>query len=823
MKGDFTRFTHDPKKHYSGVLKQQGRVDVDADWNEYVQIQDYINQTETKDVIGLCGVPNIKSCGFQIISRDGTLKICAGRIYVDGILCELDENEILLKPAKEGRIRLDGIPRELAERGNRLVSRIYLAYLDVWQRHITAVEEPDLPEVALGGPDTTTRVKTEWQVRLKNITEEVKDKKLDCTPYCCGKWKPEEYESTGKLAARAAKAEAEENLCEVPAEAGYRGLENRLYRVEIHDAVKDTDATFKWSRDNGSVVFPIQKFEVQGGKSIITLKQLGKDEVFTLHADDWVEILGDETELALEPGTMAQVASESDGTDLKKGIVVLKTDVSKHKNQTHAKIRRWDQKATSVIKVATENWIPLEDGVEVCFRSGTYQTGDYWLIPARTKLGDVLWPKSGEGPEFQSRHGIQHHYCALALVRFNGEEWKDIEDCRPVFAPLTELIRFFYVGGDGQETIPDKPLPQYLQVGVMNGIQPVKYARVRFKATSGKVASDMSKVDDAKTDTAEVETGSDGVASCAWSPFPYIDISKIPKTSEQLEATLLDGAGNATSHPPIRFTANLSAAGEVAYDPTKCRNLKDKKTVQDAIDTLCQIPATAAATTGEVTITIPRATVAPIYTACLPSPFTCTVSKYIVHGLATELPPCIILGLVTTKENTIIMEQDFFTQQRLALILRDNYTDYCEETVPQVYFGAIAVTKDKFDIIAINMNPGQTEEKIKIRWWAIPAGQTIEQPQTALQQWANIRNTFVGDRVVSEIMRDLSVTDEEASGITARIMETISRAEPDMTLAQISAAIHEEQGKVEPLLLGLEAEKLLIVKVRGRSRRYALP
>ena len=38
MGGDYTRFTFDPKKHYAGVLKQQGRVDLDADWNELVEI-----------------------------------------------------------------------------------------------------------------------------------------------------------------------------------------------------------------------------------------------------------------------------------------------------------------------------------------------------------------------------------------------------------------------------------------------------------------------------------------------------------------------------------------------------------------------------------------------------------------------------------------------------------------------------------------------------------------------------------------------------------------------------------------------------------------
>jgi hypothetical protein len=42
----------------------------------------------------------------------------------------------------------------------------YLAYLDVWQRHITALEDEGIREVALNGPDTATRTRTVWQVKL---------------------------------------------------------------------------------------------------------------------------------------------------------------------------------------------------------------------------------------------------------------------------------------------------------------------------------------------------------------------------------------------------------------------------------------------------------------------------------------------------------------------------------------------------------------------------------------------------------------------------------------------------------------------------------
>ena len=41
MKGDFTRLTFAPAKHYSSVRQQQGRVQLDADWNEQVDIQNH--------------------------------------------------------------------------------------------------------------------------------------------------------------------------------------------------------------------------------------------------------------------------------------------------------------------------------------------------------------------------------------------------------------------------------------------------------------------------------------------------------------------------------------------------------------------------------------------------------------------------------------------------------------------------------------------------------------------------------------------------------------------------------------------------------------
>ena len=47
MKGDFTRVTFRSRNHYRGVLQQQGRVQLDADWNEQVDLQAHIDETTT--------------------------------------------------------------------------------------------------------------------------------------------------------------------------------------------------------------------------------------------------------------------------------------------------------------------------------------------------------------------------------------------------------------------------------------------------------------------------------------------------------------------------------------------------------------------------------------------------------------------------------------------------------------------------------------------------------------------------------------------------------------------------------------------------------
>ncbi|SYX83997.1 DUF6519 domain-containing protein [Paenibacillus alvei] len=168
MKGDFTRQTFDRRKHYSGVLLQQGRLHLDADWNEQQAITQYHEYTENIDVIGASGAP-LEEAGFAICIHDDKLLIGGGRYYVDGFLCE---NEATIDYMKQPDFPNPTDPAVLLS--NRSYS-LGLVYLDSWQRHLTFLDDPTIREQALGanGPDTTTRVKTVWQVKVMKVTPDL--------------------------------------------------------------------------------------------------------------------------------------------------------------------------------------------------------------------------------------------------------------------------------------------------------------------------------------------------------------------------------------------------------------------------------------------------------------------------------------------------------------------------------------------------------------------------------------------------------------------------------------------------------------------------
>jgi Family of unknown function (DUF6519) len=437
MKGDFSRETFDPKKHYAGVLMQQGRVQVDADWNEQEAIQRRRTQVEARDVIGHCGAPR-DDAGFEVKLTANKLTIGEGRFYADGLLAENESHGL---PYESQPDLLDPIDwqKALKEAGTNLG----VVYLDVWERHITPLDDHVLREVALGGPDTATRVKTVWQLRVLALPKTDNPGQVTCDDHFDA-WDDLFGDPESFLNARSQPPANVDGPCVVPPTAGYRRLENQLYRVEIHTSGINGKATFKWSRDNGTVVTAVEKIS---GKDVI-VHHLGPDDVLGFADGQWVELTDDKLELAGTPGQLLQIdaitASQRRIT-LKTAPTTLATGAEGVDPARHPKLRRWDQKtgATAAGVTTSTNWIALEDGVEIQFSPTTFRSGDYWTIPARTATGELEWPPfevPNKNPHPLGPRGIQHHYCKLAIIGFDAgkKEWAVVDDCRPIFPPLTE-------------------------------------------------------------------------------------------------------------------------------------------------------------------------------------------------------------------------------------------------------------------------------------------------------------------------------------------------------------------------------------------------
>ncbi|MGD9096437.1 MAG: DUF6519 domain-containing protein [Desulfobacterales bacterium] len=588
MKGDFTRDTFDRQKHYHDVRMQQGRVQLDADWNEQLDIAAHRVETETKDVVGLCGVP-LHAGGFHIVATAGDLSadeqeqegnqdlpplqsngdfyISAGRYYVDGILCENDH--IVAYSGQQDRPGTVPVGQ----------SGTYLIYMDVWLRHITALDDPDIREVALGGPDTATRTQSLWQVHALRVGDTGMD--THCLSDLAA-WNQAIAPGDGRMAAQAEEDDQSSNPCELAAQGGYRRLENQLYRVEVHTPGPRGTATFKWSRDNGAIVAGWESQTLDD----LTISQIGRDAVRGFASGQWIELIDDTLELSGLPGTLVKL-QKVEGNVLTIDPATATGPVDRAQFPLNPKIRRWD--SDGEITPTNLDWIDLEDGVQVQFTAGSYRTGDLWLIPARTATSidspAVVWPldESTGKPERQRPHGVRHHYCRLAVAEFDSNQWTVIHDCRKIFAPLTEMGAMFYVGGDGQAVMPGGELAAPLQVGVACGEHPVPGALVRFR----RISAEGALLPGGGTEIAgtpverDVLTDAFGIAEVRWQlGGPDSDPVQF------VHARWLD-VDESDRHLPIQFSARLSMADQVYYDPTGgCGLIPAETTVETALDRL---------------------------------------------------------------------------------------------------------------------------------------------------------------------------------------------------------------------------------------------
>jgi hypothetical protein len=340
-------------------------------------------------------------------------------------------------------------------------------YLDVWERAITYAEDDSIREVALGGPDTAARSKLVWQVKWQQAAGS-NDGEIECAT-------PPPAPPRGLLQAMAKQSSRSTNPCIINPNASYTGPENQLYRVEINrggnaGTTAGSSATFKWSRENGSVIYPIAS---GGGTTAVVVESLGRDDRFGLEEGDLLEVQDDRSVLLNLPGNLLPVQS-IDSTTMTVSLNGTPDPILGSDKTLHPLLRRWDQAngdpAEGGLTLDNDNaafvqegvWLTLEDGVQIRFQPADpvssppstppmnqYRTGDYWLIPARTATGDVEWPKVTDAqgnPETDAQgnivpvavppHGITHYYAPLAVVQVSDNGVFEVRECRSSFAPV---------------------------------------------------------------------------------------------------------------------------------------------------------------------------------------------------------------------------------------------------------------------------------------------------------------------------------------------------------------------------------------------------
>jgi hypothetical protein len=365
-----------------------------------------------------------------------------GRAYVGGYLVEVPDGELTFTG-------------ELEPNGN------YVVFLDVWERHVTYHETAaPIREVALGGPDTATRAQVVARLRALDrfidrdgqVIEAGPDLRCDLLH---DRW-PTELPAPGLMSARAAETRGDE-ACVVPSDSRYRGLENQLYRVEIHRGGPAEEATFKWSRDNGSVVFPLAE-PIRQTDTLLSLVHLGRDERFGLRPGDWVELVNDDSSLNERfdqlPAPLQQVVEVD---PLERAVKLAGAVGVEMALATRPLLRRWDQRAgeeseggLTLIDGAARTWLgeagapdfgwlALEDGIEVQFAANQrYRRGDYWLIPARTATGGIEWPQQPgtTNPRPLPARRVAHYTMPLGVVIMQGNDDPRVVDCRRCVGPL---------------------------------------------------------------------------------------------------------------------------------------------------------------------------------------------------------------------------------------------------------------------------------------------------------------------------------------------------------------------------------------------------
>jgi len=459
MTSDRARVTYDPSRQYHGVVAQQGRVSLEADWNEAQTISGAQLAARTLDFVGPAGSPDR---GYHISAdvndegvATGDLLAAPGALYVGGQRISLAHE-----------LRYGDQPEWTDHEGDPLwhdpaipTQPHELVYLLAREQEVGAVEDPVLRDVALGGPDTARRLRIvqrliryptaarTWEEAWGQLIEE--------------QWKPAGFrlrhdarflEPTARIQVTGHGVDGGEQPAD---QGGYVGANNQLVRVQIARIGDNGVPVLVWGYDNASFLYRLSS--AVAGPVQATTVQLATPPVDDYHQpreDQAVEVLrsaayltGDDY-VAASTGQVAKVAKAYDPDSRE---VVIGTELPPE----------YLKKPGEVLPLYLRVWegeFPCEPGEEHELgrtgirvrltapehdRGGKYSVGAYWMIAIRPGIGPgtqaVVYPQRIlDGP--QPPDGPRQWLTPIAFVRWHPVT-KETQDCVARFGGLVREER----------------------------------------------------------------------------------------------------------------------------------------------------------------------------------------------------------------------------------------------------------------------------------------------------------------------------------------------------------------------------------------------
>lgn len=444
-----SRDAFQPKKRYAAVGMQQGRVMLDDDFNENERMRLEEERRVNLDVIGPAGSPD---AGFSVSNgsaANGELDfdIAAGTFYLGGLR--------LWNPAKATyQLQDDWLQQGPLDRVAAPDGRVDLVYIEAWQQPVTATEDTELFEVALGGPDTSTRLRTMWRVHLATGVDG-----SDCAgawTTLTGQWANAGLGTIDATGERIVDASLKVgyfqgqvgDLCTPAIAGGYLGAENQTIRVQL---VSKT--TFTWGLDNGA---PLYQANVINQDTIV-LSTDPRDQVHWPVSGQVIEILPpgarlpNKEKLADEGGFLTRVKKSFDPVThsftVDPPVPLHFGEIWQHRTDAgdlHGAelfVRVWDRgddrSSPTALAIAPSQKLG-DTGIDVTITGTALLPGDHWIISARPKTPQTFVPwdlSDGRAPQ-----GTRRWFAPLALIKWHGDGTFDVlHDCRPSFPPLTRI------------------------------------------------------------------------------------------------------------------------------------------------------------------------------------------------------------------------------------------------------------------------------------------------------------------------------------------------------------------------------------------------